>query len=227
MSIQIEEGRRGITRNGVAVGPLVLIQPEEGLHSDWVWRNPEPYGCYFWTRDGKVGHAPDDRDIVEIVPFCELGTHRRGPGDICKTCGATREQVDEQARAAMCGASHAAAEQREQMGHGFGEPVSDAPLDPISMFVAGTSHLAGAEALTEERKSTHGNWTDQAVVGVMLDQAVQDSTGYANLAAYQRKAVDMILVKVSRIVSGDPSHADHWDDIAGYAHLGKGGHNPA
>lgn len=31
----------------------------------------------------------------------------------------------------------------------------------------------------------------------------------------------MILAKIARIVSGDPNHADHWDDIAGYALLGK------
>lgn len=80
------------------------------------------------------------------------------------------------------------------------------------------------EALTGERKSTHGDWMAQSATGVALDLAAQAGTGYAALAPHQRKAVDMILVKVSRIVSGDPSHADHWDDIAGYAFLGKSGH---
>ena len=29
----------------------------------------------------------------------------------------------------------------------------------------------------------------------------------------------MIAVKISRILTGDPSHADNWHDIAGYATL--------
>lgn len=79
-------------------------------------------------------------------------------------------------------------------------------------------------ALTNERRNQHGDWLHQSAVGVGLDQVVQSSAGYSGLAPHQRKAIDMILVKVSRIVVGDPSHADHWDDIAGYAYLGKGGH---
>lgn len=31
------------------------------------------------------------------------------------------------------------------------------------------------------------------------------------------EALDMIAVKVSRIVTGDPTYLDNWDDIAGYA----------
>lgn len=45
-----------------------------------------------------------------------------------------------------------------------------------------------------------------------------------NLAACHQESIDMILTKISRIVSGNPSEPDHWDDIAGYAFLGKGGH---
>lgn len=81
-----------------------------------------------------------------------------------------------------------------------------------------------APALTSVRKSTHGDWLQQSAIGVGLDQVVQSSPNYSGLAPHQRKAVDMILVKLSRIVNGDPYHDDHWDDIAGYAHLGKGGH---
>jgi hypothetical protein len=33
----------------------------------------------------------------------------------------------------------------------------------------------------------------------------------------QREAIDMICHKLGRILSGDPSHPDHWLDIQGYA----------
>jgi hypothetical protein len=35
----------------------------------------------------------------------------------------------------------------------------------------------------------------------------------------------MIAVKISRILTGDAGEPDHWDDIQGYAHLGKAGHS--
>jgi len=35
----------------------------------------------------------------------------------------------------------------------------------------------------------------------------------------QIEALEMICVKMARILAGDPDHADHWDDIAGYARL--------
>jgi len=100
MSIKIEEGRRGVLRNGKTVGPLVRIREEEGFHSDWVWRNPGECGRFFWTAEGKVGTDTDDWDIVNVVPLCYLGAHQRGKDDNCTICGATPEQVNEQARTA-------------------------------------------------------------------------------------------------------------------------------
>jgi hypothetical protein len=44
-------------------------------------------------------------------------------------------------------------------------------------------------------------------------------TGWDRLNDVQREAVEMILHKVGRIISGDPNVHDHWDDIAGYAKL--------
>lgn len=77
-------------------------------------------------------------------------------------------------------------------------------------------------ALTQERGKTHGDWIRQANVSQELKAVVGSNDG--RLEYHQREAIDMIMVKVSRILSGDASFADHWDDIAGYAHLGKGGH---
>jgi hypothetical protein len=79
-------------------------------------------------------------------------------------------------------------------------------------------------ALTGERKKQHGDWSQQAGVANALKLDVRRFGNWADLTAGQQEAIDMILTKVSRVVSGDPTHADHWDDIAGYAYLGKGGH---
>ena len=72
-----------------------------------------------------------------------------------------------------------------------------------------------------ERAKTHGDWRETSEVAQRLVAAVS-SHGQMRLSPQQREAVEMILRKVARIVCGDPAHPDHWDDIIGYARLGKG-----
>jgi hypothetical protein len=60
-----------------------------------------------------------------------------------------------------------------------------------------------------------------------LEQDLKDCVrGHKNweerLLPHHRTAIEMILHKVCRVVNGnDPSYVDNWDDIAGYAKLGK------
>jgi hypothetical protein len=79
--------------------------------------------------------------------------------------------------------------------------------------------------LTSERKATHGDWNRTARIANRLKLALHEEVhaAGARLTAPQLEALDMIVAKMARIVAGDPSHSDHWDDIAGYAWLGKGG----
>jgi hypothetical protein len=35
----------------------------------------------------------------------------------------------------------------------------------------------------------------------------------------KREALEHIATKIGRILSGDPNHRDHWEDIQGYARL--------
>ena len=86
-------------------------------------------------------------------------------------------------------------------------------------------------ALVQERKSVHGDWMEQATLAqdlkVQVRAAVEEHHDYHTtfrLPPHQREAIEMILVKISRICAGDPSHADHWIDIEGYARLGRLGH---
>jgi len=102
--------------------------------------------------------------------------------------------------ATLAAATAEAEKQRQETGRTMGDPV----------------------ALTGERKKTHGDWMRQSYVAQELKAVVGSNDGH--LEPHQREAVDMIVVKLSRILSGDASFEDHWDDIAGYAHLGKGGH---
>ena len=49
----------------------------------------------------------------------------------------------------------------------------------------------------------------------------------SSLNRKQEYCIDMILVKLSRILRGDPNKADNWHDLEGYAKLGKPSHVPS
>lgn len=77
------------------------------------------------------------------------------------------------------------------------------------------------EALLAERGKTHGNYSKQAEIGVILREAFFDSPNAKKdrLNYVEQDALLMISVKLSRILTGNPHVKDHWDDIAGYAKL--------
>jgi len=78
--------------------------------------------------------------------------------------------------------------------------------------------------LTTERKSTHGDWMQQSRLANELKGVMRGIGNWNDLLPHQQEALDMIATKMSRACCGNPSEPDHWDDIAGYAFLGKGGH---
>lgn len=76
-------------------------------------------------------------------------------------------------------------------------------------------------AILAERKTTHGEFDENALVSQHLKDFIRSRAGYANLTAVQRESIDMICCKLSRIVSGKAATKDHWTDIAGYARLAE------
>lgn len=129
----------------------------------------------------------------------------------CEACGADvgercRADCPDRAQpidnATLAAATAEADKQRQETGRTMGDPV----------------------ALTGERKKTHGDWIEQSQVTNNLKGCLRTGSAWAAMPAYQKEALDMLATKMGRIVAGNPDHADHWDDIAGYAHLGKGGH---
>jgi hypothetical protein len=75
------------------------------------------------------------------------------------------------------------------------------------------------EALLAERGKSHGDFTDHARVTQSLKYGMRNSPKWDKLTPIQIEALEMIQHKIGRILSGDPKHQDHWDDIAGYAKL--------
>jgi len=72
------------------------------------------------------------------------------------------------------------------------------------------------------REMTHGNYPDTARMSQFLKHYLREQPGWEKLSAGQQESLDMIVVKIARILSGDPNEKDHWLDIAGYASLVSG-----
>jgi hypothetical protein len=91
------------------------------------------------------------------------------------------------------------------------------------------------EEILNEREKTHGDYKEFCELWSALNRAIREHTEehpkstltsiYPERTIVHTTSICMILNKIARIMCGDPNHADHWDDIAGYAMLGKGEKN--
>lgn len=73
----------------------------------------------------------------------------------------------------------------------------------------------------QERGSRYGEFAGHASVTYSLKRVIQgalDSRG-KELDDDMLEALDMVCHKIGRIINGDPTYADSWIDIAGYAKL--------
>lgn len=79
------------------------------------------------------------------------------------------------------------------------------------------------EPLLQERQTTHGSFTKNAVISqelkTIFDENLEFRGASTEVHSVHREALDMIALKLSRILSGHANFKDHWDDIAGYAKL--------
>jgi hypothetical protein len=75
------------------------------------------------------------------------------------------------------------------------------------------------DLLLDEREKTHGPYEVKAEIIQRLKGVMRYYEGWDKLSDVQRESLDMIMHKIGRILSGDPNHPDHWDDLEGYAKL--------
>jgi len=75
------------------------------------------------------------------------------------------------------------------------------------------------EALTAERNSTHGDFRTNARLSQKLKFVFRSYDGWDHLDDVEKEVLDMISLKISRILSGRSLEKQHWEDIEGYAHL--------
>lgn len=79
--------------------------------------------------------------------------------------------------------------------------------------------MTDTRAILEERGAVYGDFLAQAQITGDLKMVMHARLGWAKLSPDMEEALDMIAVKIARILNGNPRHTDSWDDIAGYATL--------
>lgn len=81
--------------------------------------------------------------------------------------------------------------------------------------------MSAPDTLNETRGATHGNFSRTAEYAVRIRDVIAGAQKdrAQPLTFREVEALNMIAVKMARILSGDSSFPDHWDDIAGYAKL--------
>lgn len=77
------------------------------------------------------------------------------------------------------------------------------------------------EATLAERGARYGDFTGHAQISQGLQAVMHRAYTWGSMSADKREALTIIAHKIARILNGDPSYADSWHDIAGYAKLAE------
>lgn len=79
--------------------------------------------------------------------------------------------------------------------------------------------MSDIDAILKERGAVYGDFMEQAGFARAIKRQMRGRPSYRHLLPDMEEALEMIAVKIARILNGDPNHTDSWDDIAGYAQL--------
>jgi len=75
------------------------------------------------------------------------------------------------------------------------------------------------DQILSDREQTHGLFREMADYSQTIKRLMRTSRNWDKLDVTQAQALEVIADKVARILCGDPSHLDHWQDGAGYFEL--------
>jgi hypothetical protein len=79
--------------------------------------------------------------------------------------------------------------------------------------------------INQDRDAKYGTFMHNSIVAQGLKEVLRNAPinpnrkahGWHRLPADVQEALDLITLKISRILTGDPEYLDNWDDIQGYA----------
>lgn len=69
------------------------------------------------------------------------------------------------------------------------------------------------------KERMHGVYKETSAMSQSIKDVFRSGKNWSNLNDAQRESLENIAIKLSRLLTGNAQHRDHWDDIAGYATL--------
>ena len=75
--------------------------------------------------------------------------------------------------------------------------------------------------IIQEREKTHGLYKHTAAWSQSIKDMFRGSPNWQHMNDGQKEALEMIAVKLARLLNGNPQFPDHWNDISGYGKLGS------
>ena len=75
------------------------------------------------------------------------------------------------------------------------------------------------DQILSDREQTHGLYREVAGYSQAMKTLMRSSRNWNRLDVAQAQTLEVVADKIARILCGDPSFADHWQDGAGYFEL--------
>ena len=79
--------------------------------------------------------------------------------------------------------------------------------------------MSVTDQILSDREQTHGLFREVAGYSQAIKNVMRTARNWNRLDVAQAQALEVIADKVARILCGDPSYQDHWQDGAGYFEL--------
>lgn len=75
------------------------------------------------------------------------------------------------------------------------------------------------ETVIQQRGNVYGDFSGTSLVSQNIKSAMRHSPNWQKLPEDMKEALEMVALKISRILNGDPSYPDNVVDIIGYMQL--------
>lgn len=77
----------------------------------------------------------------------------------------------------------------------------------------------GIDATLDERGKRYGSYTEKAAIIQQMKESMRAGSSWAGMDADMKESLEMVVHKIGRIVTGDPTYLDSWVDVEGYTKL--------
>lgn len=81
-------------------------------------------------------------------------------------------------------------------------------------------NMVTVNVMLTKKEKTHGLYKETASLSQAIKDVMKSGKNWNNMTDPQKESLEMIALKLARILNGNKDHRDHWDGVAGYAALG-------